>query len=82
MITTRTGGRSSLTVLQARGGVRLGALSNACGEYVRAVLAANLTGQQGITFEVQLGADDVPAAKPAPDGLLACSEALGVEPSR
>ena len=63
---------------QSRGGVRLGALSNACGEYVREVLSAN--GVSG-SFEVQLGADEVPAAKPAPDGLLQCADALGLSPS-
>jgi phosphoglycolate phosphatase-like HAD superfamily hydrolase len=58
--------------------VLLGALSNACGAYVRAVLDVN-----GIApwFRVALGADEVPAAKPRPEGLLRLCEALGVPPS-
>lgn len=55
------------------------AVSNACGEYVRAVLATN---QVSNGFSIQLGADEVPAPKPAPDGLLMCCEALGLEPSQ
>ena len=31
----------------------------------------------GLTVEVRRGADSVPAAKPAPDGLLICCEDLG-----
>ena len=60
-------------------------LSNACGAYVRAVVAANeldeVGGQRLGLFKVALGADEVPAAKPAADGLLLCCEQLGVEPS-
>jgi len=44
-----------------------GVLSNACGEYVRAVLSANEL-------------DEVPAAKPAADGLLECCEVLHCNP--
>lgn len=66
----------------ARGGAgweaRFGAVSNACGAYVRAVLAAN--GLAG-AIPVALGADEVPAAKPAPDGLLACAAAVGAPPA-
>ena len=62
-----------------------GALSNACGEYVRAVCAANeldeRPGERIALMKVALGADEVPAAKPAADGLLLCCEKLGVEPS-
>lgn len=58
-------------------GCRLGALSNACGDYVRAVLA---THDLQVSFECQLGADEVPAGKPAPDGLLQCCAAMGVSP--
>jgi len=58
-------------------GCRIGALSNACGEYVRAVLATH--GLEG-DFECQLGADEVPAGKPAPDGLLQCCAAMAVSP--
>ena len=49
-----------------------GALSNACGAYVRAVLAANeldeVPGQRVALFGVALGADEVAAAKPAGAG--------------
>ena len=62
-----------------------GALSNACGAYVRAVVAANeldeVPGQRMALFKVALGADEVPAAKPAGDGLLLCCERLGVPPA-
>jgi phosphoglycolate phosphatase len=62
-----------------------GALSNACGEYVRAVMAANLLdevpGQRLAVMKVAKGADEVPAAKPQPDGLIACCGELGVEPT-
>ena len=63
-----------------------GALSNACGAYVRAVMAANeldeAPGQRIALFKCALGADEVPAAKPAPDGLLACCELIGADPSQ
>lgn len=57
----------------------LGALSNACGSYARAVLQAN-----GVSslFAVTYGADDVPAAKPKPDGLLACMSELNLHASQ
>ena len=62
-----------------------GALSNACGAYVRAVMAANeldeVPGQRMALFKCALGADDVTAAKPAADGLLSGCELLGVEPA-
>jgi phosphoglycolate phosphatase-like HAD superfamily hydrolase len=58
--------------------VPFGALSNACGAYVRAVFDVN--GYRD-DFRVQLGADEVPAAKPEPDGLLQCCKSLGVDPS-
>lgn len=54
-----------------------GALSNACGAYVRAVLKENRVHD---LFRVQLGADEVPAPKPHPHGLLQCCEALNVDP--
>ena len=58
-------------------GIIFGALSNACGAYVRAVLSAN-----GVTdrFRVALGADEVPAAKPDPDGLLLICNTLSLSP--
>ena len=58
-------------------GVVQGALSNACGAYVRAVLKVH--GFQDL-FQVQLGADEVPKPKPAPDGLLKCCQLLGHKP--
>jgi phosphoglycolate phosphatase-like HAD superfamily hydrolase len=62
-----------------------GALSNACGEYVRAVVSANMLdekpGERIGLFGIVRGADEVPAAKPAPDGLLVCCETLGVDPA-
>ena len=64
--------------IEAAGRVQA-ALSNACGAYVRAVLAANGVSQH---FAAQLGADDVPAPKPAPDGLLMCCSTLAVDPAQ
>ena len=62
-----------------------GALSNACGAYVRAVVDANelseVPGQRLGLFKVALGADEVPAAKPAGDGLLKCCEAMQCVPA-
>lgn len=62
-----------------------GALSNACGAYVRAVVTANeldeVPGQRMALFKTALGADEVPAAKPAADGLLLCCDQLKVVPS-
>jgi phosphoglycolate phosphatase-like HAD superfamily hydrolase len=59
--------------------LRQGALSNACGAYVRAVLDAN-----GVTddFVVGLGADEVPKAKPSGEGLLQICETLKIHPSQ
>lgn len=61
------------------------ALSNAAGAYVRAVVAANeldeAPGERLALFSAALGADEVPAAKPAPDGLLLCCERCGVLPA-
>lgn len=59
-------------------GIRLGALSNASTNYVKNVLQVNnLDGW----FEVALGANDVPAPKPASDGLKKCCEILNVSTS-
>jgi phosphoglycolate phosphatase-like HAD superfamily hydrolase len=61
-----------------------GALSNACGAYVRAVMAANRLddkpGERIGIMKIALGADEVPMAKPHPDGLLLCCERLAVRP--
>ena len=53
-------------------------MSNACGAYVRAVLDTNGAAHH---FAAQLGADEVPAPKPAPDGLLMCCSTLAVDPT-
>ena len=60
-------------------GIKQGALSNACGAYVQAVVDVN--GIRDI-FRVVKGADEVPEAKPGGGGLLQCSEIIGVEPSK
>jgi len=61
-----------------------GVLSNACGAYVRAVMTANeldeLPGQRIALMKVAKGADEVPQAKPQPDGLFECCELLSVAP--
>lgn len=59
--------------------LRQGALSNACGAYVTAVLKVN-----GATndFVIALGADEVPAAKPRPEGLLQICRTLDIHPSQ
>ncbi len=59
--------------------VKQGALSNACGAYVDAVVNVN---QIRDLFGVKKGADEVPEAKPGGGGLLMCSEVLGVEASK
>jgi phosphoglycolate phosphatase-like HAD superfamily hydrolase len=58
--------------------LRHGALSNACGAYVRAVLQVNGVSDM---FVVGLGADEVPAAKPSADGLLQICKDLDIDPS-
>jgi phosphoglycolate phosphatase-like HAD superfamily hydrolase len=58
--------------------LRHGALSNACGAYVRAVLQVNGVSDM---FVVGLGADEVPAAKPSADGLLQICRELDIDPS-
>eukprot|EP00697_Spironema_sp_BW2_P003493 gnl/Spiro4/14640_TR7885_c0_g1_i1.p1 gnl/Spiro4/14640_TR7885_c0_g1~~gnl/Spiro4/14640_TR7885_c0_g1_i1.p1 ORF type:complete len:232 (+),score=41.66 gnl/Spiro4/14640_TR7885_c0_g1_i1:108-803(+) len=58
--------------------LRLGALSNACGAYVRTVLQRTGVEEH---FAVACGADDVPAPKPYPDGLLhIVMQSRGAEP--
>ena len=62
-----------------------GVLSNACGEYVRAVVRANeLDSVDGIRvgiFGAALGADEVASPKPSGAGLLSMCDLLGVDPS-
>jgi pyrophosphatase PpaX len=59
--------------------VEYAALSNACGGYVRAVLSVNALSDM---FSLALGADDVPAAKPQPDGLNQIVETLKLDQNR
>ena len=59
--------------------IKLGALSNACGAYVDAVIQVNNLMD---TFCVSKGADEVCEAKPKGGGLIECSRILGVEPSK
>jgi phosphoglycolate phosphatase-like HAD superfamily hydrolase len=59
--------------------IQFGALSNACGAYVRAVLKAN---EVDSIFRVQLGADEVAKPKPFPNGLYACCDQLSLHPSQ
>mmetsp|Transcript_7278 Transcript_7278/g.15927 ORF Transcript_7278/g.15927 Transcript_7278/m.15927 type:complete len:258 (+) Transcript_7278:144-917(+) len=66
-----------LLTLSQYPGLQQGALSNACGAYVRAVLTVNKIDDM---FGVQLGADEVAEAKPRPQGLLRCCEVLNVKP--
>ena len=69
-----------LAGVKARG-VRQGALSNACFAYVDAVADRNPEAF-GAVLEVRLGPDNVPKAKPHPDGLLAACAKLGADPAR
>ncbi len=59
-------------------GYPLGVLSNACGEYVRAVVAAN---DELRSVKAALGADEVPAAKPHGDGLRMLCDKCAVDPA-
>ena len=68
-----------LVELKKKDNICYGALSNACGAYVRAVLEVNEIDQ---LFNVQLGADEVSAPKPHPDGLLQCCQQLKLPPSQ
>mmetsp|Transcript_43416 Transcript_43416/g.71930 ORF Transcript_43416/g.71930 Transcript_43416/m.71930 type:complete len:278 (+) Transcript_43416:59-892(+) len=62
-----------------RGGTPQGVVSNGVGDYVRDALHAN-----GLSpfFEVQSGADEVPAPKPSPQGILQCCSTMGVDPRK
>lgn len=57
--------------------LKLGALSNACGAYVRAVLKVNKVDSM---FSVGLGADEVEEAKPSPKGLIQLCKQMSVNP--
>jgi len=54
------------------------ALSNACTDYVKAVLKVNSISN---LFPIQLGADNVKKSKPSPDGLLEICNNLNIPPS-
>ena len=62
-------------VAEASGEVVYAALSNGCGEYVRRVLACSGLGR---LFRLQLGADEVPRAKPRPEGLEHLAACLAI----
>lgn len=57
---------------------QVGALSNAAVAYVEKVLEVHNLSK---SFSVMHGADDVPAPKPSPDGLLTCAKDLEEHPS-
>lgn len=59
--------KSLLDELGNNNHVKIAALSNACGAYVKNVLEVNKLNE---LFSLGLGADEVTAAKPNPDGLL------------
>lgn len=59
--------------------VKLGALSNACSEYARAIRLSHDV--LSTHLDVCFGVEDVPAAKPSGEGLLATCRALGVDPA-
>lgn len=61
--------------------VKLGALTNACVAYAHAVLESNCDSDVHSRFLAINGADNVPKAKPNPDGLLLCCEQMGVDPN-
>lgn len=60
------------------GTIKIGALSNACGGYVKAVLNVN---ELNSFFDIGLGADEVPFPKPKPDGLLQICHSLNILPA-
>jgi len=74
--------RAALDALrEARPALRFGLLTNAAGGYARALLAAHGGGTGALRgFGAALGAGDVAALKPAPDGLQELAAALGVAP--
>lgn len=66
-------------LLEKNRNLKYGALSNACGGYVRAVCNVNDLDSK---FIIKYGADDVPSAKPSPLGLLAICNELNYDPSQ
>ncbi len=81
-------GIASLLETRIPASIKIGALTNACVAYARAVLRVNVSdgGPTGggtpvdRRFQSVHGADTVPAAKPEPDGLLLVCRELGVAP--
>lgn len=65
-------------VLYKNKNIVFGALSNACGSYVRGCLEVN---DSIDLFNCHLGADDVKFPKPSPDGLLKCCKDINISPS-
>mmetsp|Transcript_37769 Transcript_37769/g.44005 ORF Transcript_37769/g.44005 Transcript_37769/m.44005 type:complete len:270 (-) Transcript_37769:379-1188(-) len=59
--------------------VKIGALTNACVGYGKAVLQVNNNVIE--MFSSVHGADDVPAPKPFGDGLLLCCQEMGLDPA-
>lgn len=60
--------------------IKLGALTNACVAYAHAVLKSNCDSDTRARFVTVNGADNVPAPKPNPDGILKCCEEMGLDP--
>jgi len=60
--------------------VKLGVLTNACVAYARAVLQSNCVPDVKSRFLAINGADNVPAAKPNPDGLYLCCKEMDLDP--
>jgi phosphoglycolate phosphatase-like HAD superfamily hydrolase len=80
LVTTTTAGFypgiARIVVRLREEGRKQAVLSNACGAYARAVIAAN----ECVDVMARVyGADDVPRAKPEPDGLVQIARELGLE---
>eukprot|EP00811_Abedinium_folium_P006328 NODE_15823_length_1028_cov_6.964484.p1 GENE.NODE_15823_length_1028_cov_6.964484~~NODE_15823_length_1028_cov_6.964484.p1 ORF type:complete len:279 (-),score=81.19 NODE_15823_length_1028_cov_6.964484:82-918(-) len=71
-------GMRDLVVDLGERGAPQAVLTNAAVKYAQAVLLSN---NVSALFSVVHGADDVPKAKPAPDGLQLCAREVGVSPS-
>ena len=65
--------------LRNQNSVKIGALSNACGAYVKAVIDVNKLSPY---FDIALGADEVPHPKPKPDGLWHLCKELNLDPKQ
>jgi HAD superfamily hydrolase (TIGR01509 family) len=69
--------RDLIDKVAAMENIKLAALSNACGAYVKAVMKVH---ELDSKFQLALGADDVPYAKPRPEGLLEICRKLDIDP--